>query len=84
MAASTSHRTDPHMASVLIRNLPDALHRQLKRRARRHHRRLDQELIALIEVALDTRASAALPAPAKLRKPLKQHMLDQARQQGRA
>jgi plasmid stability protein len=72
------------MASVLIRNLPDALHRQLKRRARRHHRRLDQELIALIEAALDTRASAALPAPVKLRKPLKQHTLDQARQQGRA
>jgi plasmid stability protein len=40
------------MASVLIKNLPDTLHRQLKERAERHHRSLNKELIALIETAV--------------------------------
>jgi plasmid stability protein len=40
------------MASVLIKNLPDELHRQLKLRAQRHHRSLNKELIALIETAV--------------------------------
>jgi plasmid stability protein len=72
------------MAPVLIDNLPDALHRQLKLRARRHQRSLNQALIARIEDALDNQASAPLPAPVKLNKPLRQRMLDQARREGRA
>ncbi|MBK1632169.1 hypothetical protein CKO31_15775 [Thiohalocapsa halophila] len=72
------------MASVLIKNLPSEVHRQLKRRARRHHWSFNQELIALIEAALDNRAVQALPAPVELRKSLTRSMLDQARQEGRA
>ncbi len=72
------------MASVLIKNLPDELHQQLKRRAQRHHRSLNKELIALIEVALQSRAVEELPEPVKLRKPLTQDMLDGARKEGRA
>ena len=41
------------MASVLIKNLPDGLHQRLKLRARRHHRSLNKELIALIESAVN-------------------------------
>ena len=41
------------MASVLIKNLPDELHQQLKLRAQRHHRSLNKELIALIEMAVN-------------------------------
>lgn len=40
------------MASVLIKNLPDQLHQQLKLRAQRHHHSLNKELIALIEMAV--------------------------------
>ncbi len=40
------------MASVLIKNLPDELHQQLKLRAQRHHRSLNKELIALIETVV--------------------------------
>ena len=72
------------MASVLIKNLPDELHQQLKLRAQRHHRSLNKELIALIEGALESRSVEALPEPVKLRTPLTQDMLDQARQEGRA
>lgn len=72
------------MASVLIKNLSDAMHQQLKLRAQRHHRSLNKELIALIEVALKSRSVEELPEPVKLRKPITQDMLDRAREAGRA
>ena len=72
------------MASVLIKNLPDELHQQLKLRAQRHHRSLNKELIALIEGALNRRPVAELPEPVKLLKPLTQEILDRARKEGRA
>ena len=72
------------MASVLIKNLPDEMHKQLKLRAQRHHRSLNKELIALIEVALARPSSEELPEPVKLRKPLTKEMLDRAREEGRA
>ena len=72
------------MASVVINNLPDALHRQLKLRAKQHHRSLNKEVIALIEAALQSPPVDALPEPVKLRKPLTQDMLDRAREEGRA
>jgi plasmid stability protein len=72
------------MASVLIKNLPDELHLQLKRRAQRHHRSLNKELIALIEAALTIRTVDELPEPVKLQQPLTQDMLDRAREEGRA
>lgn len=72
------------MASVLIKNLPDDLHQQLKLRARHHHRSLNKELIALIESALNSRSVQDLPEPVELRKPLTQEMLDRAREEGRA
>jgi len=72
------------MASVLIKNLPDEMHRQLKLRAQRHHRSLNKELIALIEAALARPSAEELPEPVKLRKPLTQEMLDRAREEGRA
>lgn len=73
------------MASVLIKNLPDDLHQQLKLRAQRHHRSLNKEVIALIESALKGGSVVEeLPEPVKLRKPLTQNMLDRARKEGRA
>ena len=72
------------MASVLIKNLPDELHHQLKLRAQRHHRSLNKELIALIEAALKSPSIEDLPEPVTLRKPLTQSMLDRAREEGRA
>ncbi|MFP4607435.1 MAG: FitA-like ribbon-helix-helix domain-containing protein [Thiohalospira sp.] len=71
------------MASVVIKNLPDDLHQELKRRAERHHRSLNRELIALIETAVQGPDHDELPDPVRLRKPLTQEMLDEARQEGR-
>jgi len=60
------------MASVLIKNLPDTLHKQLKRRAERHHRSLNKEVIALIEAALTMPQEEEWREPAKPREPLTQ------------
>ena len=72
------------MASVLIKNMPDDLHRELKLRAERHHRSLNKELIAMIEEMVCRPERAELPNPVHLRKPLNQEMLDEARDEGRA
>jgi plasmid stability protein len=40
------------MASITLKNLSPALHRQLKSRASRHKRSLNREVIALLEEAV--------------------------------
>lgn len=45
------------MPSILLKNLPENLHRSLKARAARNHRSLNKEAIALLE------AGVAAPAP---------------------
>ncbi|MGY6216864.1 FitA-like ribbon-helix-helix domain-containing protein [Methylolobus aquaticus] len=69
------------MASVLIKNLPDALHQQLKQRAERHHRSLNKEVIALIEAALtNPQAEDASERVASLRDPRITELLDEVQQ----
>jgi len=69
------------MASALIKNLPDALHQQLKRRAEIHHRSLNKEVIALIEAALtNPQAEDALEPVASLRDPRITELLDEVQQ----
>ena len=40
------------MASLTLHNIPDALHATLTRLARRHHRSVDEEAVAVFEQAL--------------------------------
>jgi plasmid stability protein len=45
------------MAAITLKSLPKPLHRQLKARAARHKRSLNQEVIAVLEEAVaDSRA----------------------------
>jgi plasmid stability protein len=39
------------MSTVTLKGLPEKLHRQLKARARIHHRSMNSEIIALLEAA---------------------------------
>ncbi|MGH8117239.1 MAG: FitA-like ribbon-helix-helix domain-containing protein [Rhodanobacteraceae bacterium] len=48
------------MATLVVRNLPDALHEALRQRADRHHRSINKETISLIEAGV---ASAGVQAP---------------------
>lgn len=45
------------MASLTLKNIPDALHRQLKERAAQNRRSLNSEAIHCLEEALATRAT---------------------------
>ena len=69
------------MASILIKNLPDALHQQLKRRAEKHHRSLNKEVIASIEAALtNPQAEDASEPVASLRDLRITELLDEVQQ----
>jgi len=67
------------MATVLIKNLPDALHQQLKRRAEKHHRSLNKEVIALIEAALTGPQEEDVSEPVETRHLRTAHLLDEVR-----
>jgi plasmid stability protein len=44
------------MASVNLKNIPDHLHIQLRERARRNHRSLQKELLAILEESVQADA----------------------------
>lgn len=48
------------MAVLNVKNLPDELYRKLKPRAKRNRRSVSQEVIVLLEQALQTEASVSL------------------------
>jgi len=54
------------MGTIVVKNLPDQLHEQLRRQAQRNHRSLTKEIITLIEASV-TAAGRELPAPLKLK-----------------
>lgn len=78
------YRTCTTMASILLKNIPEDLHRRLREQAVRHHRSLNKEVIAVLEEALTVPASQALPPPVRLKRRLTQPVLDRARRAGRA
>ncbi len=54
------------MPSILLKNLPENLHRSLKARAARNHRSLNKEAIALLEAAIAAPAADIDDAFARL------------------
>jgi plasmid stability protein len=76
------------MPALLIRDLPDELHRKLKERAAANHRSISSELLVLLEEALHESAGPPpLAAVDRMRvigtKPLTQDLLNRARREGR-
>jgi len=56
------------VATIIIGDLPDALHERLKAQAKRNHRSLTREAVALIERHLDnSRPPLELPPPLRLK-----------------
>lgn len=61
------------MPALLIKDLPEELHRKLKEQAARHHRSMTREALMLLEQALSPRALSStmiLPTPIKPRTPI--------------
>jgi len=54
------------MGTIVVKNLPDQLHEQLKRQAQRNHRSVTKEITSLIEASV-TAAGRDLPAPLRLK-----------------
>lgn len=79
------------MASITIKNIPDALYEQLKESASAHHRSINSELIVCLErVLMPTKTSAEqrLDVAAELRsrvsvKRIDTSELDEAKRVGR-
>ncbi|MFO1492977.1 MAG: Arc family DNA-binding protein, partial [Kiritimatiellia bacterium] len=53
------------MSSLLIKNLPEALHDRLRQRAEKHHRSMNGEVLAILESELAGPGTAALPPAVK-------------------
>lgn len=70
------------MASILIKDVPPALHERLREAAARDHRSVNKEIIALLEAALD-RSPATLPPPLQAGFRLNSDWLEQAVAEGR-
>jgi plasmid stability protein len=70
------------MASILIKDIPPALHERLREAAVRDHRSLSKEVIVLLEGALGA-PSPALPPPIKAAFPLNSDWLERAISEGR-
>ena len=76
------------MTSILVKDLPDALHERLKARARRNRRSMAKELLEIISGGLDDRSGPpSLEEIDRLRvagsRPLTQDVLDEALRDGR-
>jgi antitoxin FitA-like protein len=56
------------MSTLVIKNLPETLHRRLREQAERNRRSVTQEAISLIETGITVpRLAPALPPPVKLK-----------------
>ena len=54
------------MATLNVKHLPDALYRKLKARAKREHRSVAQEVVVLLEQALEPPAALSISSCADL------------------
>jgi plasmid stability protein len=71
------------MASILIENIPEALHERLKKEAARNQRSMPQQALAILESALPNSMQVKLPEPITPRRPFTQEWLSQAIREGR-
>lgn len=77
------------MTAILIKDIPQKVHRKLKVRASIHRRSLNREALVILEEALSDRAGPpTLDEIDRMRvrgaKPLTQEVIDRARRTGRA
>ena len=71
------------MASLLLKNIPDDLHEQLKTEAKKHRRSMIQEAIVLLEQSLSL-YPRTFPDPIKGNKPITQDIVTAAIREGRS
>ena len=72
------------MASLLIKNVPQALHDWLKREARRNRRSMNQQALAILEAQMGPLRPVDFPEPLLPSKPITAGFIDSAKREGRA
>lgn len=74
------------MSDLLIKNVPEVLRRRLKEDAKKHHRSMSGEVLALLEKSLlgEGHAVPPLEKPFTLPIRLTDRLLDKAKREGRA
>lgn len=74
------------MPGLLIKNLPEPLHRKLKERAARNRRSMTNEALYLLEMILEQEPikPSEMPTPFEGEFPITDEWLDAAKREGRA
>ena len=71
------------MGDILMKKVPDGLHRRLKEEAARHHRSMARHALALIEEGLRGSDELDFPPPAETNHPLTQELVSRGIAEGR-
>ena len=72
------------MPSLLIKKLPEEIHKKLKASALRNRRSVTQETIVILQEHLETPKAVEFPKPWKLSEPRRQRDLPDGIRRGRA
>ncbi len=73
------------MPSLVIKKLPEEIHRKLKTQAQHHHRSMVKEAIALLEEALDVKSQVReIPPPYEGKLKLTNRFINDAKRRGRS
>ncbi|NKB66480.1 MAG: hypothetical protein GKR89_05425 [Candidatus Latescibacteria bacterium] len=71
------------MPDILIKKVPDALHRRLKEDAAKNHRSMARHALALLEASLTEPTPLRFPSPLKTAQPLTQKIVAKGIKEGR-
>jgi len=71
------------MPSLILRDLPDEVHKRLRDRAQRHHRSMTKEAVNILERELLAAGPVKLPPVVHAAQAIPADLIDQAIQEGR-
>jgi plasmid stability protein len=71
------------MAQILVKGIPSKLHRDLKARAQRNRRSMNQEVLTILEQSLQRVQAITVPKPMKPLKPITDDEIIRAVREGR-
>jgi plasmid stability protein len=72
------------MAALVLKNVPEQIHKLLKQEAQRHRRSMTQQALAILEQALVPVEPIRLPKAIRPRKAISAEMVVRAIREGRA
>lgn len=71
------------MPSLILRDLPDEVHKRLRERAQRHHRSMTKEAVSILERELFAAGPVKLPPVVSSGEPVPANLIDRAIEEGR-